>query len=278
VPVGAVISFTMRSADSNFYPGDAPNTGAYTRTVWVYVPRQYAAGTAAPFIVINDGSWYKGIVPRVLDNLIQARKLPALVAIMANSGGGDAQKSERGIEYDTVSGKFAEFVDAEMLPRVVMEVKTQLGIDLQLTRDREGRASMGGSSGGAAAFSMAWWHPELFRRVLTYSGTYVSQEWPLNPLYPHGAWSYHDFIIDRAERKPLRVWLAVGSNDLGSGGAETTYRNFTLANQRMAAVLKKKGYHYRFEYARGGSHTDARVTAQTLPSALLWLWRGYPID
>ena len=31
---------------------------------------------------------------------------------------------------------------------------------------------------------MAWYHPELYHRVLTYSGTYVNQQWPWNPETP----------------------------------------------------------------------------------------------
>jgi enterochelin esterase family protein len=48
-----------------------------------------------------------------------------------------------------------------------------------------------------------------------------------------------------------------------------------LANQRMASVLAAKHYHYRFELAQAARHVDKRVVLQTLPGALLWLWRGY---
>jgi enterochelin esterase family protein len=41
-----------------------------------------------------------------------------MVAILIQIGGGDAQGSERGLEYDTLSGKFAEFIEREVLPRV----------------------------------------------------------------------------------------------------------------------------------------------------------------
>jgi hypothetical protein len=50
-----------------------------------------------------------------------------------------------------------------------------------------------------------------------------------------------------------------------------------LANQRMAAALKAKGYHYRYIFSRAAGHVDRKAVGETLPDALVWLWRGYPI-
>ena len=297
----------MKSSESTIYPG---RNGAYTRSVWAYVPTQYVAGTPAPFIVAHDGGWAVWFgtmaphtpgagtgallpgtanLPRILDNLISAGKLPKLVAIFADNGGGDAEGSERGLEYDTVSGRFAEFVDQEVLPRVVSEAKTQLSLELALTKDPQGRATMGGSSGGAATFSMLWFHPDLFARAITFSGTFVRQASPVDPMYPHGCWAYHDYdpydatapngvIVKEPTVKPIRVWHEVGQNDLAAGSGASSYRDFRLANQRMAASLKLKGYHYHLDLVMGAGHVDGNAIAQTLPGALLWLWRGYPIN
>jgi hypothetical protein len=133
---------------------------------------------------------------------------------------------------------------------------------------------------------MAWWHPEWFNRVLTYSGTYVNQV-PANSPYPHGCWVYHDvdpynaaaangLIVQAAVSKPLRVWLESAQNDIGAGSGP--YNDFRLASQRMALALAMKGYHYEYNYAQGAGHADGNVIAQTLPSALLYLWRGWPIQ
>src|SRR3954452_19652102 len=170
VPKGTIHEFTMNSEDSKMYPGIAkgkPGVTPYKRKVWVYVPQQYVAGTAAPFIVAQDAGGYVKTLAPILDNMIHDKRLPVMLAVFINSGGGDAQGSQRGLEYDTVSGKYAEFVETEVLPRAAKEAK------VAFTKDPEGRATMGGSSGGSAAFSMAWFHPELYHRVLTYSGTYV---------------------------------------------------------------------------------------------------------
>jgi iron(III)-enterobactin esterase len=51
--------------------------------------------------------------------------------------------------------------------------------------------------------------------------------------------------------------------------------DWVLANERMAAALQAKGYHYQFLFVRNAGHTDRAVKQQTLPAALEWLWRGY---
>ena len=130
-----------------------------------------------------------------------------MIAISISNGGGDAQGSERGLEYDTMSGLYAEFVEKEVLPLVEKQY------NVKLTKDPDGRATMGGSSGGSCALIMAWYHPELYHRVLTYSGTYVNQQWPLNPETPHGAWEFHEHLIPNTPAKPLRIWMEVGDRD-----------------------------------------------------------------
>lgn len=270
VPKGRVVQFTLAAADSKYYPGTGMRGAVATRRVTVYIPRQYVPGTPAPLLVTQDAMGARdGQLPTVLDNLIAAHRLPALVAVMVGNGGGDARGSERGLEYDTVSGRFAEFIEAEVLPRVSRDCQ------VTLTRDPDGRATMGGSSGGAAAFTMAWFHPELYRRVLTYSGTYTNNQTQVDPALPHGAWEYHEHLVPQAEPKPLRIWMEVGEHDNGSVNTAADFHNWVIANERMAAALKAKGYHYQFVYALGAGHVDRRVVAQTLPEALVWLWQGY---
>ncbi len=274
VPKGTVQRFTMNSTDSKLYPGiskTAPGQVVpYRRGVTVYIPSQYVPGTPAPFLVSQD-SMGRGELPTILDNMIAARRLPVMIAIMIDSGGGDAQGSERGLEYDTMSGKYAEFIETEVLPRITQDYH------VTFTTNPNARMTMGGSSGGSCALEMAWYHPELYHRVLTYSGTYVNQQSPLDPLTPHGAWEFHDHLIPENKAKPLRVWMEVGENDIRSHDEESTYHNWVMANQRMAYVMKAKKYHYQFVYAQGAGHVDGRAVRQTLPQALEWVWKGYPI-
>ena len=292
VPQGTVYNFTMESANSKIYPGIAreqgtfgtpdPNDPAklivttshpatYTRRVAVYVPKQYAAGTIAPFIVGADGP--DRLLFTALDNLIAEHKVPVMIAISIANGSGDAQGSERGLEYDTMSGRYAEFVQTEVLPLVEKEY------NVKLTQDPEGRATMGGSSGGSCALIMAWYHPEWYHRVLTYSGTYVNQQWPSSLETPHGAWEFHEHLIPNSPVKPIRLWMEVGDRDnYNPNIMKDGMHDWVLANENMAKVLAAKGYHYQFVFARNAGHTDRNVKQQTLPEALEYLWQGYPIE
>jgi len=292
VPHGRVVEITMNSADSKRYSGIArePNTfgtpdpadpakllvptshpAPWTRHVTVYVPAQYVPGTVAPFIVGADGP--DRMLFTVLDNLIAGHKVPALVAISISNGGGDAQGSERGLEYDTMSGLYAEWVENEVLPLV--EAQAQV----KLTKDPDARATMGGSSGGSCALIMAWYHPELYHRVLTYSGTYINQQWPYNSQAPHGAWEFHEHLIPNTPAKPIRIWMEVGDKDLFNPNAmKDGMHDWVVANEQMAKVLAAKGYHYQFVFAENAGHVDHAVKLQTLPEALEYLWHGYPIS
>lgn len=288
VPAGRIVRFTMKSADSKIYPGVARDPAAavtvdpadpaklvvtsipapYERRVAVYVPHGYVAGTKAPLIVGADGP--DPLLFKVLDNLIAQRRVPPMVAVSIGNGGGDAQGNQRGLEYDTMSGRYAEFVETEVLPLVEQKA------GVKLTDDPDGRATMGCSSGASCALAMAWYRPDLYRRVLSYSGTFVNQQWPPNPETPHGAWEFHERLIPDSPRRRMRIWLHVNDRDLLNPNAmRDGMHDWVDANNRMARVLADKGYEYQYVFARNATHCDQSVKRQTLPAALEWLWRGY---
>ena len=284
---GTVQTFTMSSADSRIYPGIARDAGTfgtpdpadpatlvvttshpfpYTRRVAVYVPKQYVPGTPAPFIVGADGP--DQLLFNALDALIAQKRVPVMIAISIANGSGDAQGSQRGLEYDTMSGRYAEFVESEVLPLV----EKQYGVTLSKNPDE--RATMGTSSGASAALSMAWYHPEWYHRVLSYSGTFINQQWPSNLASPHGAWAYHETLIPNSPAKPIRIWLEVGDRDLLNPNVmRDDMHDWVLANERMAKVLAAKGYHYQFLFVKNAGHGDRAAKMQTLPEALEWLWK-----
>ncbi len=295
VPQGKVQQFQIDSKDCKlFNPGIArdvfgtvdPNNPKtlivethpidYKRTISVYVPSQYFAGRAAPFIVAHDGPGMGKPdmnLARILDNLIAQKRVPTMIAISISSGGGDAQGHERGREYDTMSGLYAEFIENEVLPQV------EKNCSVKLTKDPEGRATMGNSSGGSAALIMAWYHPELYHRVLTFSGTFVNQQWPFNPETPDGAWGFHNKLIPESPVKPLRIWMAVGDRDnFNPNVMRDDMHDWVAANNAMATVLKAKGYHYQYLYCLNSGHGVGNAKPQILPQALEWLWKGYPIS
>ena len=289
VPQGTVYDFTMSSADSRMYPGIARDAGTfgtvdpsnpaklivttshpapYTRRVAVYVPKQYVPGTVAPFIVGADGP--DALLFTALDNLIAQKRVPAMVAISIGNGSGDAQGSQRGLEYDTMSGKYAEFVETEVLPLVEKQY------NVKLARDPDARATMGCSSGGAAALIMAWYRPDLYHRVLSYSGTFVNQQWPSNPDTPGGAWEFHRTLIPKSPARPLRLWMHVSDRDLFNPNVmRDDMHDWVVANENMARALAARGYHYQYVFARNAGHCDRPTKQQTLPAALEWLWKDY---
>jgi enterochelin esterase-like enzyme len=232
------------------------------RQYWIYVPAAYDASRPHAVMVFQDGHAYVKPdgdyrVPVVFDNLIHAGEMPATIGIFVNPGnlGEDLptdpwRSTNRSTEYDSLTEKYATFLIDEILPEV--------GTRFNLTKDPEGRAISGASSGGICSFTVAWERSDAFRKVLSHIGSYTNIRG--GHVYPS--------LIRGSARRPIRVFLQAGSNDL-----DNQFGNWWLANQQMAAALKFRGYDYRFEGGDGG-HTHKHGGA-ILPESLRWLWRGY---
>ncbi len=290
-PKGKSFQFTMKLADSKIFRGDdttlEPDKKPVRteRKVFVYVPASYKDGTPAPFLIIHDGPGPLDKVRHALDNLTVSkdpmRKLPAFVAIAVENGGNDGKNSQRGLEYDTMSDRLARFIHDEVLPAVLANAELQAAYPkLTFTKDPWGHAVMGCSSGGAAALIMGWSRPDLFRRIIAYSGTFVDQQdddAPEEAKYPLGAWEFHSGmkLIEKSELKPLRIFTHVSENDLRNKDSEETYHNWVMAGRRTSAALTAKGYHHRFVFSKATGHCDGKVFNHTLADTLVWLWRGY---
>jgi len=242
----------------------------YKRKIGVYIPPGYKEGTEAPFMVVHDGPGAAGGYKTILDNLIAQKRIPAIVLISIANGGGDAQGHERGKEYDNMNGDFATYIEDEVLPRVEKNCK------VKLTKDPDGRAAMGSSSGGSAALIMAWFRNDLYHRVLTTSGTFVNQAWPFDAKFPDGAWGFHETLIPKEPKKPIRIFISVGDKDLLNPNVmRDEMHDWVEANHRMAKVLKDKGYEYQYLFCRGAGHGIGNAQAQFLPHAIEWVWKGY---
>lgn len=289
-PKGKEFKFAMPLADSKIFRGDdstlEPKKKVRTeRKISVYVPAIYKDGTKAPILVMHDGPSNLNLVRNALDNLTIAtdpqRKLPAFIAIAVENGGDDSKGSQRGLEYDTMSDRLARFINEEVLPAVLNNEEIKAAYpNIAFTDNPWGRAAMGCSSGGAAALTMGWFRPDLFRRLITYSGTFVDQQdddAPDEARYPLGAWEYHSSmkLIETSEKKPLRIFTHVSENDNRAKDPEETYHNWVMANERTAAALKAQGYDYRYVFSRATKHCDQKVFQQTLADTLVWTWRGY---
>lgn len=293
VPEGKVQQFVIDSKETKlFNPGIArkefgkvdpknpktliveTHTIDYQRAITVYIPAQNDRETAAPFMVVHDGPGPSKTpssgLQTILDNLIAQKRIPPIIVIHIANGGGDAQGHERGKEYDNMNGDFAEYIETEVLPRVEQNCK------VRLTKDPDGRAAMGSSSGGSAALIMAWFRTDLYHRVLTTSGTFVNQAWPFDSKFPDGAWGFHETLIPKEPQKPIRIFISVGDKDsLNPNVMRDEMHDWVEANHRMAKVLKDKDYEYQYLFCLGSSHGIGNAQAQFLPHAIEWTWKGY---
>ena len=234
-----------------------PNT---VREYWIYVPAQYDPSVPAAVMIFQDGHKYVNVEQEyratvVMDNLIHRKEMPVTIGLFVNPGHDSDnfpenrfRVSNRSVEYDTPNGDYARMLIDELLP--------ELAKRYTLTTDPERRALVGASSGGICAFTAAWERPDYFRKVVSHIGSFTNIR---------GGYQY-PFLLRRTDRKPLRVFLQDGSNDL-----DNQFGNWPLANQSMAAALKFKGYDYRFEFG-DGAHTHKHGGA-ILPDTLRWLWR-----
>ena len=249
VPRGTVTKAEWRST---IFPGTL-------RDYYVYVPAQYAPSAPANVMVFQDGGAYvneegDAPAPIVFDNLIHQRRMPVTIGVLVNPGcfpavaAGKEPVSNRSLEYDTLSGLYARFLLEEILPAV--------GEQYRLTQEPAGRAICGASSGGICAWTVAWERPDAFSKVLSHVGSFADIRG--GHVYPT--------LIRKIPRKPIRVFLQAGSNDL-----DRDWGNWALANLEMAAALNFAGYDYRLEYG-DGAH-DYKHGGATLPEALEWLWR-----
>jgi enterochelin esterase family protein len=249
VPKGESYTFQWKSL---FFPGTV-------RDVGVYVPKQYDPKIPAAFMVFQDGSGYmkrdgQYRVPVVLDNLIHKKEIPVIVGIFVNPGnfaGKDPKKggSNRSFEYDTLSDQYVRFLEVEILPEV--------GKKVNLSKDAKMHGIGGASSGGICAFTAAWERPDLFTKVLSHVGSFTNIK--NGDRYPG--------IIRKADKKPIRVFLQDGKNDLDNQAG-----NWWLANLQMESALKFKGYDYKAVWGDGGH--NGKHGGAILPDSLRWLWRS----
>ena len=253
VPQGTVT--VRRWTTSKIYPGTQ-------REYMVYVPKQYDPAQPAALMVFQDGRSYADEAGQfratiVMDNLIHKQQIPVMIGLFISPGeipparpGGQPRRN-RSYEYDSVSDDYARFLLDEMLPELNKEYK--------LTTDPEQRCICGISSGGICAWSVAWFRPDAFRKVISHVGSFANIRG--GHVYPA--------LIRKAERKPIRVFLQDGSGDL-----DNLFGSWPIANQEMAAALKYAGYDYRFEFGDGGH--NGKHGGVLLPEAMKWVWRNDP--
>lgn len=228
-----------------------------TRDWWVYVPAQYKAESPACVMVFQDGQNARNYIPTVFDNLIARGEMPVTVGIFLAPGTRADGRSNRSFEYDTLSDQYARFLLEEILPEVEKTHK--------LRHDAASRAIGGLSSGGICAWTVAWERPNEFGKVLSWIGSFTNIA--SGESKREGGHNY-EAMIRKTPKKPIRIFLQDGANDL-----DNAHGNWPLANQQMAKSLAFAGYDFKFEWGNG-FHSDKHGRA-ILPDSLRWLWRDY---
>jgi len=228
------------------------------RDWWIYVPAQYRAETPAAVMVFQDGAGPRAWVPTVFDNLIAKKDMPVTVGVFIEPGGARAPRDNRSFEYDTLSDQYARFLLEEILPEVEKKVK--------LRHDGASRAIAGQSSGGICAFTAAWERPDEFSKVISWTGSFTNIAAGANRR--SGGHNY-EAMVRLVPKKPIRVILQDGSNDL-----DNQFGSWWLANQTLARSLEYAGYDYRHDWG-SGFHNYLHGRA-IFPDSLRWLWRDYP--
>ena len=256
---------------SQAYPGTQ-------HTYWVYVPAQYNPAVPANLMIFNDGQAFKNPVegdlraPTVLDNLIDRREIPVMLAVFINPGRTPEQPeptpqewgdrtTNRPAEYNSLDDKYARVIVDELLPA--------LNKDYNIAKDPERRGIGGASSGAIAAFTVAWERPNEFRKVLSMIGSFTNLR---------GGHAYAD-IVRKSEKKPIRIYLQDGRNDnrgIGRGGNYDQTRDWFFQNVRLMEALRDKGYDLNYQWGIG-RHSQ-KHGGSIFPDMMRWLWRDHPIS
>jgi enterochelin esterase-like enzyme len=255
---------------SNAYPGTQ-------HTYWVYVPAQYDPALPASLMIFNDGQAFKNMdgdvrAPNVLDNLIDRREIPVMLAVFINPGRRPDQPeptpqewgdrtTNRPTEYNTLDDKYARVIVDELMP--------VLNKEYNIATDPERRGIGGASSGAIAAFTVAWERPNQFRKVLSIVGSFTNIR---------GGHAYSG-IVRSNEKKPLRIFLQDGRNDnrgVGRGGTYDETRDWFLQNVKLMQALTEKGYdvNYSWGIGRHGQKQGGAI----FPEMMRWLWRDHPVS
>ena len=250
---GEILQFTLN--DSKIYPGTE-------REILVYVPQQYKSNKPACLLVCMDGILYDATT--VMDNLISSGEMPVTIGVFVNPGvvydeDREVLRYNRCKEFDSTDDTLSQFIEEEVLAKVE-GMKTESGKTIMLSKDANDRAITGASSGGIAAFSIAWHRPDLYSRVYTTVGTFVAMRGGHN--YPA--------IIRKTEPKPLRIYMQDGWYDVWN----PIFGEWFEYNLLMESAFNFAGYEVFHKWDRGNHSIKYGTLA--FPDAMRWLWKGYP--
>jgi enterochelin esterase family protein len=169
--------------------------------------------------------------------------------------------TNRPTEYNTLDDKYARVIVDELLPVLYK--------DYNISKDPDHHGIGGCSSGGIAAFTVAWERPNSFHKVFTMVGTFTNLR---------GGHEYAD-IVRKTGKKPIRIFLQDGRNDHRSlaldGAYDENYDSF-FQTVRLTRALTEKGYDVNYTWSIGNH--GLKQGGGLLPDMLRWLWRDQPVS
>jgi len=263
VPKGRIAGpFTL---PSRVFPGTQ-------HTYYVYVPAQYDPSQPTAVMILNDGQAMMAEpgdvqAQNVFDNLIYRREIPVLLGVFINPGRRPDQPepvpsnwgdrtTNRADEYNPPTDKYARVIVGELMP--VLRQTYNISPDPNL------HAIMGASSGGCAAFGVAWFRPDDFRKVITLVGSFTDLRGEY--IYPE--------LVTQSDRKPIRIFMQDGRND--NRNPADPKRDWFYQSVRLMQALTAKGYEVNYVWGIG-NHGQKQGGA-VFPEMLRWLWRDCPVS
>ena len=126
---GEIVKFKMH--DSKIYPGTQ-------RNISVYVPKEYDGKTPACLWVSMSGGSF---MFNILDKLIADGEIPVIIGVFVGPGQirdaeGNVVRYNRSNELDRIDGRYAEFLETEVLPAVCKR-KTTDGREIKSRIERQ---------------------------------------------------------------------------------------------------------------------------------------------
>jgi enterochelin esterase family protein len=210
------------------------------RSYSIYTPPGFDA-KASPYglVVAFDGEVYGDFsdsyvpTPTILDNLLAEGRIPPMVLILVDSQGQQTRNRDL-----TCSAPFADFLAKELVP--VVRAHYNVSSD-------PSRAVVAGSSfGGLCAAYCGLTHSEVFRNILSQSGSYwFTPDWrkTLVTRYLSGTGWLIEQYADHP-KLPLRFYMEVGKFESGALQVAT--------NRHLRDILRLKGYPVVYSEYYGG--------------------------
>jgi len=215
----------------------------------VYLPARYRENSSYPLLVVHDGDDYMKFadLKTVLDNLIDALEIPAMVVALSQSP--DRLKEYSGDE------RHARFLAEELLPFMQNHYS--------LIDRPEARGIMGASFGGVASLHTAWRYPQLFGNLFLQSGSFAFTD-----LGRHQRGPAFDPVVRfmnefrKNPGKPAdRIFMSCG-----------IYESLIYENRSLVPRLQAQDINVKYEEARDAHNWENWRDRQR--NGLCWLFPG----